>query len=42
MLQQKELIDKLIIGSLIRQEPFLMKEVDEVEPEELNHIEDSE
>lgn len=41
MLQQKELIEKLVIGDLTRQEPFLVKEGDEVEPEELNHIEDS-
>ena len=42
LLQQKELIDKLIIGALTRQEPFLVKEGDEVEPEELNNVEDSE
>lgn len=42
LLQQKELIDKLIIRALTRQEPFLVKEGDEVEPEELNHVEDSE
>lgn len=41
LLHQKELIDKLIVGSITRQKPFLVKEGDEVEPEDLDHIEDS-
>jgi len=41
LIQQKELIGKLIIEVVTRQEPFLVKEGDKVDPEELNHVKDS-